>query len=68
MSNKDDNNDPFGGGELIFWIMIIGIFLYLMLFIVGFIIVAGATFGGGVSLYNYGLALKNHVKLEKPTI
>jgi hypothetical protein len=68
MSNKDDTNDAFGGANLIFWIMIIGIFLYLMVFVVGFIIIASATFGGGVSLYNYGLAFKNQVKLEKPTI
>jgi len=38
------------------------------LFIVGITLAIGATFGGGVSLYNYGLAFKKNVNLELATL
>ena len=34
----------------------------MVLMVVGSV---GATFGSGVSLYNYAIALKNNIKLEK---
>jgi len=72
MSNNNDN-DAFA--ELIGGLILIGVVLFViyiimlaMLWIAGFTIVAGAAFGGGVSLYNYGVAFKNNVRLERPTI
>jgi hypothetical protein len=54
--------------EAIGWLLVIAIISFVMLWIAGIAITAGSAFGGGVSLYNYGLALKNNVKVEKPTI
>ncbi len=34
----------------------------------GILVTIGAIFGGGVSLYNYGLALSNNIKPEKPIV
>ena len=60
------------GAEFIFVLFLIGIAIYIIvivtLWIVGITLVAAATVGGSVSLYNYGVAFKNNVKLEKPTL
>lgn len=49
-------------------LFVIYIIVIATLYIVGITLAIGATFGGGVSLYNYGLAFKNNVKIESPTI
>lgn len=64
MSNENDVSTA----EAIFWLLFILFVVYITVWIAGIVIVAGTIFGGGVSLYNYGVAFKNNVKLEKPTI
>lgn len=58
-------------GFVIVRVIMLGLVLvaiYLAIISAGITIFIAATFGGGVSLYNYGLAFKNNVKPEKPTI
>ena len=56
------------------FIKIIGVFvliglilaiIYLAIIVAGIMVSVAATFGGGVSLYNYGLAFRNNVKPEE---
>lgn len=57
------------GGAVIMFILgiiVIGIVLYISIFVIGAILAAGAAFGGGVSFYNYGKSIKSNVQLEKP--
>ncbi len=42
--------------------------IYLAIIVASIMISVAAIFGGGVSLYNYGLAFKNNIKPERPTI
>lgn len=59
-------------GELIVAVLMLGLVAFVIyiivvaaLYIIALTLSVSATFGGGVSLYNYGTALKNNVKPEK---
>ncbi len=66
MSNRDD--ELFVGLLYVaFGLTAIFVIVIASLWIALITTVVGATFGGGVSIYNYGVALKNNIKLEKPT-
>jgi len=49
-------------------IIVVYLIMIAMIWLVGMTIIVAAIVGGSVSLYNYGLAFKNNVKLEKPTL
>lgn len=58
-------------GVTIVSVIVIGLILaaiYLAIVVAGITVSVSATFGGGVSLYNYGLAFRNNVKPEEPKI
>lgn len=67
MSSSSD-----GAGEVIGILIIIGLVIaaviYIFIPLVILAIAMGSVFGGGVSLFNYGLSLKNNISLEKPTL
>jgi hypothetical protein len=68
MSNTNDA-EAIGGLIMIALVLfLVYLIVIAMLWIAGMTIAAGTAFGGGVSLYNYGVAFKNNVKLEKPRI
>lgn len=61
-------------GIVIVVLMMVGVGAVVIYFIVlaalsvlGVTIAIGSSLGGGVSLYNYGLALKNNIQPERPT-
>ena len=66
MSDSDD------AGEIFIYLIIgaacIALAVMATVAVMGVLTVVGATFGGGVSLYNYGLALKKNVKRESPIV
>jgi hypothetical protein len=62
------NNAVFGLIMIVIGLVIICIMVLAILWIAGIAIAAGTAFGGSVSLYNYGVAFKNNVKLENPAI
>jgi len=56
MSDYDDNKDL----EILWGIFLIVIFLIM----VALFTIIGVAVGGGISLYNYGIAVRNNFKFE----
>jgi len=54
--------------EGVLWLVVVGAALVAIFYLSLIPASIAAAFGGCVSLYNYGLAFKNNVKPEQPTI
>jgi len=56
------------GGEIVLWLVVgVGILFFIFYVVLPFlaiVLAVGATTGAGVSIYNYGLAIKNNIRPE----
>ncbi len=64
MANSSGNEAIF---MLVAGLILVGIVIYISVIVLSIALGIGATFGGGVGFYNYGLSLKHNIKMEQPT-